>query len=121
MNKTSIELKDLAFYAYHGALPQEADLGQRFKVDVHLRLIDGLDFSADRPECTVNYVEIYEVVREAFLVKRYQLIEAAAESIAVALLGHFSRVQEVTIKVKKPSVPVDSICEHFAVEVNRCR
>lgn len=121
MNKTKIELKGLAFYAHHGVLEEEARLGQRFKVDLSLRLIDGLEFAADSPECTVNYVDVYAVVKEAFEGKRYNLIESAAEAIAISILERFKKVVEVLVKVKKPSVPVDCICEYFSAEVVRCR
>jgi dihydroneopterin aldolase len=121
MNKTTIELKDLAFYAHHGVLEEEAKLGQRFKVDVSLRLIDGLKFTADSPECTVNYVDVYAVVKETFEGKHYKLIESAAEAIAAAILERFKKVVEARVKVKKPSVPVDCICEYFSAEVTQCR
>ncbi|MGB0408615.1 MAG: dihydroneopterin aldolase [Opitutales bacterium] len=121
MNKTTIELKDLAFYGRHGVLEEEAQLGQRFKIDVSLRLVDGLEFAADATECTVNYVEVYAAAKEAFEGKRYRLIESVAEAIAIAVLDRFEKVVEVTVKVKKPSVPVDCICEYFSAEVTRCR
>lgn len=121
MNKTKIELKDLAFYAHHGVLEEEGKLGQRFKIDVSLHLIDGLKFAADKPECTVNYVDVYDAVKESFEGKRYNLIESAAEAIAIVLLERFKKAVEVTVKVKKPSVPVDCICEYFSAEVTRCR
>jgi len=121
MNKTTIELKDLAFYAYHGVLAEEASMGQRFKVDVHLRLVDGLDFAADTPACTVNYADVYAVVKAVFTGRRYHLLETAAEAMAAAVLEAFDKVAEVAVKVKKPSVPVDCICEYFSVEVTRCR
>lgn len=121
MNTTKIELKDLAFYAYHGVLEEEAKLGQRFKVDVSLQLIDGLKFAADAPECTVNYVDVYAAVKETFEGKRYKLLERAAEAVATVLLERFKKVVEVSVKIKKPSVPVDCICEYFSVEVTQCR
>ena len=121
MNQTKIELKDLAFYAYHGVLEAEAKLGQRFKVDVTLRLVDGLEFAEDTPACTVNYAEVYEAVKEAFQGKRYNLLESAGEAIASVILERFEKVREVSVKVKKPSVPVDCICEYFSVEVTQCR
>lgn len=121
MNKTKIELKDLAFYAYHGVLEEEAKLGQRFTIDVTLQLVDGLEFSSDMTDCTVNYVEVHDVVKSTFTGSRFNLIEAAAEAIAKNVLESFDKVQEVAVKVKKPSVPVDCICEYFAAEVTRCR
>ena len=121
MNKTKIELKNLAFFARHGVLVEEAKLGQRFKVDVLLTLVDGLEFEDDTPEETVNDVEVYDVVKEVFTGFRFNLIERAAGVIATEKLDRFDKVVEVTVKVKKPSVPVECICDYFAAEVTRCR
>jgi dihydroneopterin aldolase len=121
MNKTKIELKGLVFFARHGVLAEEAKLGQRFKVDVTLSLVDGLDFADDTPEQTVNYVAVYDAVKEVFQGFRFNLIERCAEVVAAELLARFDKVVEVSVKVKKPSVPVDCVCDYFAAEVTRCR
>ena len=121
MNKTKIELKGLVFFAHHGALEAEAQLGQRFHVDVLLALIDGLNFEADTTEQTVNYVEVHALVKEIVEGKRFNLIERLAEAIGQAILKQFDKVTEATVKVKKPSVPIDCACDYFAVEVTQCR
>lgn len=118
---TSLELKDLVFFARHGALAEEAKLGQRFKLDVRLKLTDDLSYEDDRIEDAVNYADVYEVVKEIFTGFRFNLIERTAEVIAAEILDRFEKVVEVTVNVKKPSVPVDCICEYFAAEVTRCR
>ena len=121
MNKTRIELKNLIFFARHGVLEEEARLGQRFNVDVRLILQDGLEFEADTTEQTVNYADVYTVVKEIMENKRFNLIERLAEVIAGEILRQFNKVTEVTVTIKKPSVPVECICDYFAVEVTRCR
>lgn len=121
MNKTRIELKNLIFFAYHGAIHEESQLGQRFKVDVLLNLLDGLEFEEDTTEQTVNYVEIYTLVKSVFKDCRFNLIEHLAEVIVSRILQNFDKVVEVTVKIKKPSVPVDCVCDYFAVEISRCR
>ena len=60
MQSTKIELKELVFFARHGVLAEEAALGQRFRVDVVASLDPSLDLTQDRPESTVNYVELFE-------------------------------------------------------------
>ena len=60
-------------------------------------------------------------MKDIFLGQRFNLLEAAAEAILIDLLDHFPLLAEVTIKIRKPSVPVDCICEYFAVEITRCR
>lgn len=121
MKQTKIILKDLAFYARHGLTDEEAKLGQRFKVDVISELDPSINYAADRAESTVDYVGIYECVQAIFEKVRYKLIEACAEAIAAELLERFPSIVLVTVTVKKPSVPVDCICDYFAAEVTLCR
>lgn len=121
MNKTKIELKKLVFFAHHGVLEEEARLGQRFHVDVLLTLEDGLEFEADTTEQTVNYVAVHALVKEIFETRRFNLIERLAEVTGREILQQFDKVTEVTIKIGKPSVPVDCACDYFAVEVTQCR
>ena len=121
MQKTKIELKELIFFARHGLLEEEAALGQRFRIDVIAELDQDLDLQEDSPESSVNYVELYEMVEATFTGRRFNMIEAAADKIASGILKRFERVLSVTVKVKKPSVPVDCVCDYFAAEVTRCR
>lgn len=121
MQTAKIELKELVFFAHHGLLKEEAALGQRFRVDVVAELEPTLDLSQDTPESTVNYVDLFETVKAIFTGQRFNMIEAAADAVAQALLERFVKVQSVTVKVKKPSVPVDCVCDYFAAEVTRCR
>ena len=68
----------------------------------------------DDAENTVNYVEIYSLVQSIFENQRFNLIEACANAIASKLLEEFSAIESATVRVKKPSVPVECICEYFA-------
>ena len=121
MNAAKIELKELVFYARHGLLEEEAKLGQRFRIDVIAELDPKLDLSLDDEESTVNYVELYETVDSIFAGRRFNMIEASADAICLAILERFEKIISVTVRVKKPSVPVDCICDYFAAEVTRCR
>ena len=121
MNKTKLELKNLAFFARHGLMKEEEALGQRFQIDVVVCLDPGLDLASDDPKATLDYVALYSEVRRIFEGSRFRLIESCADAIARGLLARFARVAEASVTVKKPSVPVDCICDYFAAEVTRCR
>lgn len=121
MNQTVIRLKGLSFYAYHGVLEEEAKLGQRFKLNVTLRLRDGLEFEADTTEQTVDYGAVYATVESVFTGFRFKLIERAAEVIVEEILEQYDKVAAVTVEVEKPSAPVACVCDTIAVEVTRCR
>ena len=121
MRSAKIEMKEVVFFARHGVLAEEATLGQRFRLDVVAELGEGVDFSSDDPGDTLNYVELYTLVESIFTGQRFNLIEAAADAIAQAVLESFAKVDTITVTVKKPSVPVDCVCDYFAAEVTRCR
>lgn len=114
-------MRQLVFFARHGVLAEEATLGQRFRLDVVAELAGPVDLSEDDPKATVNYVELFELVKAIFTGRRFNLIEAAADAIAVAALEKFAKVESITVTVEKPSVPVDCVCDYFATEVTRCR
>ena len=121
MKTTKIVLKELVFFARHGLLEEEAKLGQRFRLDVVVELDPLVNLATDNPDTTVNYVELFETIKGIFTEQRFKMIEAAADAIAVGILDRFTKLVAVTVEVKKPSVPVDCVCDYFAAEVTRCR
>src|SRR5207244_1140518 len=101
-----IRLNDMVFYEYHGVQPEERTLGQRFQVDVELQislLAAGRD---DDIQQTVNYVEVYRRVEEILTGRPFTLIEAVAERVAGRLLEDFQQVGRVSIRIRKPQVPI---------------
>ena len=121
MNKSIIEIKGLTLYAYHGVLEEEARLGQRFSLDIRLKLIPDLCFESDVVEGTLDYSIAINRIREIFEGTRYKLIERAGEVVADELLAEFSQLAEVFIRVKKPAAPVAATFEYIAVEITKCR
>ena len=83
MKTTKIVLKELVFFARHGLLEEEAKLGQRFHLDVVVELDPSLDLAPDTPESTVNYVELFETIKEIFTGQRFNMIEAAADALSL--------------------------------------
>ena len=76
---------------------------------------------SDDPADTVNYAQMYRVVKEIVEGPSRKLLESVAESIAEAILDGFD-VESVTVTVKKPEVPIKgSILSHAAVEIRRVR
>ena len=113
----TIRIIGMQFYAHHGADAGERALGQRFEVDVELHLDVSEAGRADRLDRTVDYREVYQVVDEVMRTPRL-LIEAVAESIAEAVLSR-GDVAAVTVRVRKPSVPLGGVVEHVEVEIDR--
>ncbi len=115
-----IILEGMEFYGYHGARPEEKNLGQRFIVDVELFLDLRQAGETDNLEHTVNYAQVFELVQAIVCGRSRQLIESVAESIAGALLEQFP-VDEVLVRVKKPQAPLPGTFAWSAVEIKRKR
>lgn len=113
-----IVLQGMEFHAFHGAYPQEAELGARFSVDVELQLsVSG----SDRLDDTVDYSEVYTYVRQVVTGSRFQLIEALAAKLATGLLELQPLVASVTVRVHKPAAPLPGIVRDVYAEVTRAR
>jgi 7,8-dihydroneopterin aldolase/epimerase/oxygenase len=109
----------MVFFGRHGAAPAERELGGRFTVDVELRLDLRAAGRSDRVGDSVDYAEVYEVVREVVEGKPRRLLERVAAEVADRLLA-YPNVQEATVRVQKRP-PVEGEFRAFGAEVTRTR
>ena len=114
----AIRLRGLEFYAYHGALPEELVLGQRFLIDIDLFFDMRKAGYSDRVEDTIHYGEVYQVIKACVTESRFLLIERLAEEIAGRVLGQFSCLS-VRVEVHKPQAPIPGIFRDVSVEIWR--
>ncbi len=122
MSEDRILLEGMIFYGYHGTLPAERDLGQRFVVDIELRCDLRPAGLSDDLTRTVDYSAVYRQVREIVEGDPVDLTETVAEKIATAVLEKHSPVEAVRVKVAKPEVRLeDTVLAGSAVEILRRR
>jgi dihydroneopterin aldolase len=100
-----IFLEGMAFYGYHGVLPEERALGQRFLVDVALTADLRPAGEADDLTLTIDYFDVHERVRAVVEGPPRLTIEAVAEAVAAALLAATS-ARAVTVTVRKAAPPL---------------
>lgn len=116
-----IKFEGMTFYAYHGVYPEENQLGQTFMVDVELSLDLKRAGMTDDLEHTVNYGELYELVETIMKGRTVRLLETIGEQIASKTLDKWDRVQEVLVRVIKPSPPIPGQYRSVSVELRRER
>lgn len=121
MKNDKIVLKGMSFYGYHGVSKIERQKGQKFYMDIEMTLDLAKAGRTDKLSKTVDYPQVYSLIKELQSKKKYHLMEALAEDIADAVLNKFTRINEVTVKVRKPQVPVGGLMEYVEVEINRLR
>ncbi len=120
MTRDRIAIEGLEFYGYHGDLPEERKLGQRYRVDAVLFLDCRAVGASDRIEDTIDYGAVAKRIEEIGRGEPFHLIEALAERVAAVLLQEFSP-ERVQIRVHKPSPPIPLTIDNVSVEIERSR
>lgn len=116
-----IFINEMEYYGYHGVLPEENRLGQRFRVTLTLELDLQKAGVTDNLNDTVSYADVYKICKEIVEGKPYCLLEALAEAISSSTLENFPTIDQVTVKVIKPDPPIPGHYHSVAVEILRGR
>ena len=117
----TIFVNGLVLHAYHGVMPHEAKVGQTFSLDLDLEIDLAAAARSDKVADTVSYDKVVDCTAESFCNERYRLIEAAAGSVADAVLATFPRVRSVRITIHKPHAPIAATFEDVGVAIVRSR
>ena len=117
----SIFIKGLSLHAYHGVMAHEAKVGQSFSIDLELEIDLSAAARSDKVVDTVSYDKVVDCAREAFRAQRFRLIEAAAGSVADAVLKTFPRVNVVEVTIHKPHAPIAATFNDVGVRLVRKR
>lgn len=112
-------LTNMQFYGYHGLLPEENKLGQRFNVDIELFTNLKKPAQTDNMNDSIHYGHVYELVKEIAEGEAMNLIEAVAGTIADELLVSFELLSACMVRVTKPDPPVPGHYQSIAVEIFR--
>lgn len=115
-----IGVHDLVAHGHHGVLAAERELGQRFEVDVDAELTDCPGTGTDAVEDTVDYARITSAIAEVIEGSPRALLERLASDIADRVLVDF-RVRRVTVRIRKPAVPVPQVVSSTSVTLVRDR
>lgn len=116
-----IRLKNAVFYAYHGAMEDEQNLGGKFECDVDMYCDLSAAAESDSLKKTVDYERVYANIQNVVLEKKYYLLEALANSIAKGLLREFFAIEKVMVRIRKPHPPVRGVVDFVEVEITRQR
>ncbi len=102
-------------------LEHEAEVGQRFVVDLELS-VDLVESSrTDKLADTVSYSDVVASAIAAFKDHNYYLLERAAGAVAEAVLSTFDRISAIKVTVHKPHAPIPAIFDDVGVIITRSR
>lgn len=115
-----IKVSEINFYAYHGCMPEERVIGGNYVVDINIKTDFELAAATDDLSKTVDYVEVYEIVKREMAIPS-KLIEHVAKRICDELLKGISRIEEVEVKLTKINPPIKGDVSSVSVEIKKSR
>lgn len=116
-----IILKEASFQGKHGCFVEEKVQTQNFRVSLSLYLDLEEAMESDDLEKTVNYGEVFDLVKNQVERKSYDLIEKLAAEILKDIFLYSDKIKEIKIRLIKPNPPVQGDYKYFAVEMRRKR
>ena len=111
-----ITIDNMEFYAYHGCFPEEQAIGTRFMVNLRMRVDTSQAQVSDDISHTVNYLEVYQVVKRE-MTKPSHLLEHVANRIGESVRSEYPMVEKVWVRVSKLNPPLGGRMESVSVEI----
>jgi dihydroneopterin aldolase len=112
----TIHLSNLVFFAHHGVQEEEGITGTQFEVSVDISFIQ--DDPIRSLNQTINYVEVYEVIRQQ-MKQRIALLENLAENMAGAIYLLDKRITNINISINKLAAPIDNFSGKVGVSFKK--
>lgn len=117
----TITIRKLALFAFHGVLPEEKKLGQRYYLDIVFCIENERGLETDDIAHSVSYADVAERAAAIFTAQKFNMIETAAARVADGILAAFPTIDSVSVTVAKPSAPVPAILDDVTATVERRR
>lgn len=112
-----IKLTGLEFFAHHGVLESEKQLGQIFSIDCILTFDTSL--CEDALERTVNYASVSEDIVHFATTHCFDLLETLVNHLAKMLLVKYPLIDTLTLTVHKPHAPIKAKFSDVSVCITR--
>lgn len=112
-----ISLEGMEFFAYHGCFSEEQIIGTRFVVDLWLETDTAEAEITDKLSKTVNYQEVYLLIKEQMMIQS-KLLEHVGRRIINALHEKFREITKVKIKVSKMNPPLGGKVGNVSVTIS---
>lgn len=113
----TITLTGLHFHAFHGIYPEELKTGNDFSVDLAVAYAAPDEVVTDVGD-TINYVSLYDIIKQA-MQKPRGLLETLAMEIANRIHNVFPQVKNVDISIRKMNPPIAGITGDVGVRYHK--
>ena len=102
----SVQLYDMAFYAFHGIYPGESKIGNNYQVNVTVNY-DETNVKLDDIRNVINYEELFDIVKKRMAIPS-PLLEEVAEAIIIKIKHQYKMITEITVSIFKVQPPIEN-------------
>ncbi len=111
-----IKVENIAIYAFHGCMEEEAKIGSEYLVDVDVKADLSKSAKSDGLNDTVDYVHLTNIVYQEMAI-RSELLEHVAQRILNRILEESPMVKKATVWVAKINPPTGGNVEKVTVKM----
>jgi 7,8-dihydroneopterin aldolase/epimerase/oxygenase len=115
---SKIKLMGMEFYAYHGYHAEEQILGNKFIVDVTIDADTSDAEENDELSRTINYFEVYKLVKMEMSIKS-KLLEHVATRIIDTIYEAFPNIIKAEVTVSKLNPPLEGKVDRVSITLSR--
>lgn len=108
----------MRFHTNHGVFAEEKKLGQQLSVDVIVDYDIEHRVENDDLKTTINYASVFYDVKDFVENQQFDLIESLANQLLDLLQQKYPTADDITINIRKGSVPIDGIFDDVQITVS---
>lgn len=112
-----IRLEGMDFFAFHGFYEEERKIGNKYSITLQVETDFKEAAENDDLSGTINYEELYEIVREVMALS-YKLLEHVGQQIIGRIQSKFGVTTKVEIWISKHNPPLGGICGSSTIIMN---
>ncbi|OUT40306.1 MAG: dihydroneopterin aldolase [bacterium TMED6] len=113
--KNKIKLENLNFYGYHGVYSKEIKDGQEFILNLDISY--NYNDSSDSVSKTIDYIELYNLLKKIFNKTRYNLLETLGNEIINQVLDNYASIYYIKVNIRKPSISIEQNNDFINIEI----
>ena len=117
---SSIKLKNIRTFSYHGCLVEESKIGSDYTVDLEIRADLKRSMQTDELKDTVDYVHLNKIVMEEMAI-RSKLLEHVAKRIVDRVFKEIPTVMHTIVGVSKINPPIGGDVQAVTIEIEQSR
>ncbi len=112
-----ISIEGMEFFAYHGCFKEEQVIGTKFNIDLLLTVDTSKAEDSDELHDTVNYQEVYQLVKGEMQVTS-KLLEHVGRRILNIIKSTYPQIEKATLKIRKLNPPLGGKMDFVSVTLD---